>query len=177
MPGKNILILSTEFGTERAELETPLTELKAKGHTVTLATPDGGAVTTVEGDKDHSKVIPADTKVGDVTGDFDVVVLPGGTVNADTARMDESITALVKKQADAGRTVAAICHAPWILINAGVAKGKTLTSYASVQTDLENAGATWKDEQVFVCPANGWTLITSRNPGDLDAFVKAIDEA
>ena len=84
---------------------------------------------------------------------------------------------IVTEQAEAGRTIAAICHAPWILAETGLAEGKTLTGYQSIRTDLKNAGATVVDEEVKVCQAKGWTLITSRTPDDLDAFVKAIDEA
>lgn len=177
MAGKKILMLSNEFGTEQDELVVPYEQLKAKGHDVTLATPDAAEVQTLVGDQDPGKKVAADTALASVTGEYDVIVLPGGTINADNARIDEKITSLVSEQAKAGRTIAAICHAPWILINAGIAESKTLTSYESIQLDLQNAGATWKDVEVFVCTANGYKLITSRNPGDLDAFVKAIDEA
>ncbi|MFO6198818.1 DJ-1/PfpI/YhbO family deglycase/protease, partial [Pseudomonas aeruginosa] len=106
-----------------------------------------------------------------------VLLVPGGTVNADTLRQDSEARRLVREFSDAGKTVAAICHGPWLLIDAGVARGKTLTSYSSVRIDLTNAGANWVDTRVKVCPANGWTLITSRNPGDLQAFNEAIGEA
>lgn len=106
-----------------------------------------------------------------------MLLVPGGTVNADTLRQDSEARRLVREFSDAGKTVAAICHGPWLLIDAGVARGKTLTSYSSVRIDLTNAGADWVDTRVKVCPANGWTLITSRNPGDLQAFNEAIGEA
>ncbi|MFO5891651.1 DJ-1/PfpI/YhbO family deglycase/protease, partial [Pseudomonas aeruginosa] len=109
--------------------------------------------------------------------DYDLLLVPGGTVNADTLRQDSEARRLVREFSDAGKTVAAICHGPWLLIDAGVARGKTLTSYSSVRIDLTNAGADWVDTRVKVCPANGWTLITSRNPGDLQAFNEAIGEA
>jgi protease I len=102
-------------------------------------------------------------------------VIPGGTVNADTLRQDADAQRIVNEFVKAGKTVAAICHGPWLLIDAGVVEGKTLTSYPSVRTDLMNADAAdWVDTEVKQCPANGWTLITSRNPDDLPAFNKAI---
>ena len=102
-------------------------------------------------------------------------MIPGGTVNADTLRLDEDAQRLAKEFADSGKVIAAICHGPWLLINAGVIAGKTLTSYPSVRLDLENAGAAgWVDVEVKQCQANGWTLITSRNPNDIPSFNEAI---
>lgn len=176
MAKKNILILSTEYGTERDELVVPLEKLKELGHDVTLATPSGDPVQTLSGDKDPADKVAADIKVADATDTYDVVVLPGGALNADTARTDEGIRRVVKAQADAGRPIAAICHAPWVLVETGLTKGKDMTSYPSIRTDLENAGATWHDQQVVRSDTDGWMLITSRNPGDLEVFVKAIDE-
>ncbi|WP_420174385.1 type 1 glutamine amidotransferase domain-containing protein [Luteococcus sp. OSA5] len=177
MATKKIIIVSTDFGVEQPEIVVPATKLKELGHEVVVATPSGEDVQTFVGDKDRGEVFPVDAKLSQASGPFDVVVLPGGTLNSDAARMDPEIQSIVKSQAEAGRTVAAICHAPWVLVETGLAEGKTLTGYDSVRTDLKNAGATVVDEQAKVCTANGWTLITSRNPDDLDAFVKAIDEA
>lgn len=175
--GKYVLVVSTDFGTEHDELSVPVERLRALGHRVEVATPSGKGVQTFVGDKDRGEVIPADVTLSQVDDDPDVVVLPGGTLNADAGRMDADIQAIVKRQAGAGRTIAAICHAPWILVETGLAEGKTMTGYESVRTDLRNAGATVVDESAAVCPANGWTLITSRNPDDLDDFVAAIDRA
>lgn len=177
MATKKIIIVSTDFGVEQPEIEVPVTRLKELGHDVTVATPSGEDVQTFVGDKDRGVVFPVDIKLADATDEYDVVVLPGGTLNSDAARMDEQIQRIVKAQADAGRTVAAVCHAPWVLVQTGLAQGKTLTGYESVREDLANAGATVVDEAVKVCPANGWTLITSRTPDDLDDFVAAIDQA
>ncbi|MBB3116789.1 protease [Corynebacterium bovis] len=173
---KNILILSTDYGVEKPEIVQPLETLRADGHTVTVATPGGGDVQTVTDDRNPDVTVPTDTALADVTGEFDVIVLPGGTVNADTARADEGIRDIVSAQAKAGRTVAAICHAPWVLVDTELAKGKNLTSFSSIRPDLVNAGATWHDEEVVVCDTDGWRLITSRNPGDLDAFIAAIEK-
>ena len=98
-------------------------------------------------------------------------------VNPDKLRKDEAAVNFVRDFVNSGKPVAAICHGPWTLVEADVLQGKTLTSFPSIRTDLRNAGATWVDEQSFTCPANGWTLVTSRNPGDLDAFVDAAAEA
>lgn len=176
MAKKKILILSTEYGTERDELVVPLEKLKELGHDVTLATPSGDPVQTLKHDRDPADKVPADLRVGDATGTYDVVVLPGGALNADHGRMDQGILQLVKGQAEAGRPIAAICHAPWILAETGLTKGKTMTSYKSIRTDLENAGAAWQDQALVKDDSNGWTLVTSRNPRDLDVFVRAIDE-
>lgn len=176
MAKKKILILSTEYGTERDELVVPLEKLKELGHDVTVATPSGEAVQTLKHDKDPADKVSADIKVADATDTYDVIVLPGGALNADHGRTDQGILGLVKGQAEAGRPIAAICHAPWILAETGLTKGKTMTSYPSIHTDLQNAGATWQDQALVQDDSNGWTLVTSRNPGDLDVFVKAIDQ-
>lgn len=175
---KNILVISTEFGTERDELTVPVEKLKELGHQVTVATPTGKPVQTVLGDKDWDLVFPADATIQEVGSEkFDVIVLPGGTVNADQARINTDIQAILKAQAAGGRAIAAICHAPWVLIDATLAPKKNLTSYTSIKIDLENAGAQWSDVPVKVCNAGDWKLITSRNPGDLEEFVAAIDQA
>lgn len=175
---KKILVVSTDFGTERDELVVPVEKLRELGHEVTVATPTGKPVQTVVGDKDWDLEFPVDGDLATyLNTEFDVVVLPGGTVNSDNTRQDTDIRSLLKTQAGAGRTIAAICHAPWALIDAGLAPTKNLTSYTSIRIDLENAGATWHDVPVQVCDTGGWKLITSRNPGDLDPFVEAIEQA
>jgi protease I len=109
--------------------------------------------------------------VGEASADsFDALVLPGGVANPDKLRTDADAVAFVKAFAQAGKPIASICHGPWTLVEAGVVKGKTLTSWPSLQTDIRNAGAQWRDEQSFTCPAEGFTLVTSRKPDDLDAF-------
>lgn len=173
--GKKALILVTDFGVEEPELLRPVEDLKKAGVEVTVASDSGKTIQTVTGDKDWASTFEPDTSLDAVgAADFDILVLPGGTVNADTLRGNEKVQALLKAMTGAGKPIAAVCHAPWAFIDAGLAQGKTMTSYTSVKTDLENAGATWVDEQVKRCPANGWVAITSRNPGDLDAFSQAI---
>mgnify|MGYP003366637483 CR=1 FL=1 len=174
---KKILILSTNYGTETSELTSPLRYLKEHGAQVTVAAPSTDPIATLEGDKDPGEKVTPDATLSDVrVADYDAVVVPGGTINADTLRTDSDAQALVKSFADDGKVVAMICHAPWLLVDSGLAKGKTLTSYHSISADLRNAGATWVDQEVKVCPANGYRLITSRQPGDLDAFNRTIEE-
>lgn len=174
--GKKILIITSNTGIERDELLKPLEALRGYGATVTHASSKGGTTQTFVGDTEKDKTVESDAKLSDVAGsDFDALVIPGGTVNADTLRQDAAALALINDFVKAGKTIAAICHGPWALIDAGVIKGKTLTSYKSVRIDLENAGAAgWVDAEVKECQANGWTLITSRTPDDLPAFNAAI---
>jgi protease I len=177
--GKKVLIITSNTGIERDELLKPLQALKDQGAAVTPATIKGGTAQLFLHDTEKDTTVTSDSKLSGLSaGDFDALVIPGGTVNADTLRQDSDAQQLVKAFADAGKPVAAICHGPWLLIDAGVIKGKTLTSYPSVRTDLLNAGAAnWVDAEVKQCPANGWTLITSRTPDDIPAFNEAITQA
>jgi protease I len=177
--GKKVLIITANTGIERDELLKPLEALKGMGAAVTHATIKGGAAQTFLHDTDKDTSVTSDTRLTGLSADqFDALVIPGGTVNADTLRQDADAQRLVNEFAKAGKTVAAICHGPWLLIDAGVIGGKTLTSYPSVRIDLLNAkAADWVDAQVKECPANGWTLITSRNPDDLPAFNAAIGKS
>ncbi|WP_447843911.1 DJ-1/PfpI/YhbO family deglycase/protease [Pseudomonas aeruginosa] len=178
LQGKNVPVITANTGIERDELLEPLKTLKQQGATVTHATIEGGEAQTWVHDSEKDLIVNSDARLQGLRAeDYDLLLVPGGTVNADTLRQDSEARRLVREFSDAGKTVAAICHGPWLLIDAGVARGKTLTSYSSVRIDLTNAGADWVDTRVKVCPANGWTLITSRNPGDLQAFNEAIGEA
>lgn len=174
---KRVAILLANSGVEQAELEQPRDALIAAGAEVQLVTPEQGEIKAFNNDVEPGDTFTADKAVADVSADdYDLLVLPGGTTNPDALRLDQDAVALVKAFVDAGKPVAAICHGPWTLVEAGVLGGKTLTSWPSLKTDIRNAGGNWVDEQVKLCPANGWTLITSRNPDDLDAFGKAIVE-
>ncbi|MDO4412378.1 type 1 glutamine amidotransferase domain-containing protein [Cutibacterium sp.] len=169
------LIAVTDFGVEEAEIVEPLNALKKAGIEVTVASNSGENIQTVTGDKNWASTVDADSKLSDAkAADYDLLVIPGGTVNADALRVDEDGRRLVKEFSSAGKPVGAICHGPWVLIDAGVAKSKKLTSYISIRPDLENAGANWVDEELVRCPGNDWVLITSRNPNDLPAFTKAL---
>lgn len=175
LDNRKILLLTTNFGTETDEIQRPLQELREAGATVTVAAPEAGTVQTMALDKEFDAEVPVDTTVDAVqASDFDAVVIPGGTLNADSLRTNETAQSLVRGFAADGKLVAAICHAPWLLIEAGLADGKNLTSVPTIRTDLVNAGAQWADQEVVVCDAKGFRLITSRNPGDLGAFNGAI---
>ena len=172
---KNILLITSNRGTEQDELKVPAQRLAEAGANVVIAAPETGEVQTLVGDWDLGETWPAARRLDEVSAaGYDLLLVPGGTLNADALRLDEQALALARAFADAAKPIAAICHAPWLLVEAGLLNGKTLTSYASVKTDVVNAGGSWRDVEVFRCPANGWPLITSRNPGDLDAFVQAI---
>lgn len=179
LQGKRVLVITANTGIERDELIKPVQALKALGAQVTHASAEGGTTQTFVGDTEKDTTVESDAKLAEVDpAQFDALVIPGGTVNADTLRQNTDAHHLVQAFAQAGKTVAAICHGPWVLINAGVIEGKTLTSYPSVSTDLKNAKAAgWVDAEVKQCGANGWTLITSRTPKDLPAFNEAIAKA
>jgi len=167
----NILIIATN-GFEQSELEFPRDQLRVKGASVHVATPDGQAIKGWEG-SDWGREAEADLKISDAkVEDYDAIVLPGGQINPDILRTKPEAVELVKAFFDAGKTVAAICHGPWLLVEAGVVKGRDVTSYPSIKTDVVNAGGTWHDKDVVTDKG----LITSRNPGDLKAFVSKIVE-
>ncbi len=167
---KTIAFLLTR-GVEQVELTSPRAALDEAGATTVLISPSEGTLQAMEGDWDHADTFDVDVPLAEANAaDYDALVLPGGTINADTLRTDGDAVAFVKAFFDADKPVAAICHAPWILAEAGVAKGRSLTSFESTKVDLENAGAEWTDAEVVV----DGNLITSRNPGDLAAFNQAI---
>ncbi len=173
LTGKKIAIIATSH-FEEAELVTPRDELTKAGAEVRIYSTDTDPIQAVEGDTEPTQKVDVDGTFGDLdVSGVDAVVVPGGTVNADHLRTDEDAQEIVRQALDSDKVVAVICHGPWLLVSAGVAKGRTLTSYPSLSIDLENAGATWQDEEVVV----DGKLITSRNPDDLPAFVEAISEA
>lgn len=166
-----ILIISTH-GFEQSELEFPRDQLRAKGAEVHVATPDGKAIKGWEG-KDWGREAEADLKIADAKADdYDAIVLPGGQINPDLLRVEEDALNLIKTFHDQGKVIAAICHAPWLLVEAGIVKGRDVTSYASIRTDVENAGGNWHDKEVVADQG----IVTSRKPDDLKAFVSKIVE-
>ncbi|WP_367106708.1 type 1 glutamine amidotransferase domain-containing protein [uncultured Psychrobacter sp.] len=160
---------------EQAEYEEVNNKLKDKGYeTVLITTNKDKEVQAMNQDVNKGDTFTADIFAKDAkVSDYDALVIPGGTVNADTIRGNREAHSIVNAINDANKPLAVICHGPWILANTGIAKGKTLTAYPSLQTDLENAGATFVDKTVQV----DGNLITSRNPDDIDNFVEAIDKA
>ncbi len=173
LSGKKIAIIATDQ-FEEAELVTPRDELTGAGAEVKVYSASGDPIQAVEGDTDPTQKVEVDGVFGDLdVSSVDAVVVPGGTINADTIRLDEDAQRIVQEAYAAGKVLAVICHGPWLLVNAGLADGRRLTSYPSLAQDLKNAGATWVDEEVVV----DGHLITSRNPDDLPAFVEAISAA
>lgn len=178
LDGKTIAFLTANSGVEQAELTEPWEGLRSEGAQCVLVAPESGTVQAFENDVEKADTFEVDRTVADADpASFDGLVLPGGTTNPDQLRLDEQAVALVRRHVDAGKPVASICHGPWTLVEADVLRGKTLTSFPSIRTDVSNAGGTWVDEESFTCPAEGWTLVTSRNPGDLEAFVAAAVDA
>ncbi|WP_245559098.1 type 1 glutamine amidotransferase domain-containing protein [Microbacterium indicum] len=169
------LVISTNYGIEQVELLSPVAALRDAGADVTIAALANEPIQTLVGDKDPGEVVEPDTTVAEASVlSYDMLVVPGGTINADALRLDEHAVALTKAFAAAGKTIAAICHAPWLLVEAGIAQGKTLTSWSSVSTDVRNAGGTWVNRELVDDSAGGYRLITSRSPEDLEAFNAAI---
>lgn len=166
-----ILIIATH-GFEQSELEVPRDKLRAQGATVDVATLDGNAIKGWDQD-DWGDEAPADLRIADARAeDYDALVIPGGQINPDLLRVEKDVITLVQKFHDTGKVVAAICHAPWVLIEAGIVSGRKMTAYKSIRTDLRNASAIVED--VAVVADQG--IVTSRNPGDLDDFVAKIVE-
>jgi protease I len=172
--GKTIAFLTANSGVEQVELTTPWEGIKKAGGTPVLVAPEMSSVQAFNNDVEQADTFDPDRAVADVSSDdFDALVLPGGTTNADSLRLEDKAVALVRGFVDSGKPIAAICHGPWALVEADAVKGKTLTSYPSLQTDIRNAGGEWRDVESFTCPEKSYTLVTSRNPDDLEAFTAA----
>ncbi|HEU5160140.1 MAG TPA: type 1 glutamine amidotransferase domain-containing protein [Streptosporangiaceae bacterium] len=168
--GTTVAFLVAPEGIEQIELTEPWKAVEQAGGTPRLISTKSGRVQAFN-HLDKADTFQVDATVDEVSpADFTGLVLPGGVANPDFLRMDERAVAFAKGFFDAGKPVAAICHAPWTLVEADVVRGRTLTSWPSLQTDLRNAGATWVDEEVCVCTAGPNTLVTSRKPDDLKAF-------
>lgn len=172
LDGKTIAFLATD-GVEQVELTKPWEAIQKAGASVKLVSLEKGEIQGVHHDEKGDK-FPVDVAIDDASpDDYDGLVLPGGVFNPDALRQNEAAVDFVRDFFKQGKPVAAICHGPWLLVEAGVVDGRRVTSWPSLQTDLKNAGANWIDEQC-VCDEG---LVTSRNPDDLPAFCdKAIEE-
>jgi len=173
LQGKTIAFLVASEGIEQVELTEPWKAVEAAGGTPKLVAPEAGEVQAFN-HLDKADTFPVDRQVGEASvADYDALVLPGGVANPDALRLDRDAVGFVRHFVDSGKPVAAICHAPWTLVEAGVLGGRTLTSWPSLRTDITNAGGTWVDQEVVV----DGNLITSRNPDDLKAFSAALLDA
>lgn len=174
LEGKTIAILIAPRGTEEPEFAQPKAAVEQAGGKVVVVSLETGDAQSVNNDLDPGKTFPVDKAIGDVSAaDFDGLIIPGGSVGADKLRGSKAVVAFVHDFFRQEKPVAAICHAPWTLVEADVVKGRTLTSFATLQTDIRNAGGTWVDQEVVVDQG----LVTSRTPDDLPAFcAKLVEE-
>lgn len=171
MKNKRIAILATD-GFEKSELFEPYNHLKEEGATVEIISNKSGEIKSWD-DGNWGESISVDKKIEDAdASDYHALVLPGGVINPDILRRDKNALAFVRSFFESSKPVAAICHAPWLLISANVVENRKVTSYESIKDDVKNAGANWVDKEVVV--DNG--LVTSRNPKDLPAFIRKIIE-
>jgi protease I len=171
LDGKRIAILATDM-FEQVELVEPRKALEDAGAETELVSLDEGEI---QGFNHYDKAdsFPVDKAVADTSADeYDALLLPGGVGNPDTLRTDENAVGFVRSFVDAGKPVAAICHAPWLLVEAGVVRGRKLTSFPSIKTDVRNAGGNWVDEEVVLDGG----FVTSRSPRDIPAFNKQVIE-
>ena len=165
-----VAFLVASKGVEQIELTDPWEAVYEGGGTPMLISPKPGRIQAFK-HLDKADTFKVDQTVSNASvKDFDGLILPGGVANPDFLRMDAKAVAFVKGFFDAGKPVAAICHGPWTLVEADVVRGRTLTSWPSIRTDIRNAGGNWVDEQVRVCTDGPNVLVTSRRPADLTAF-------
>lgn len=173
LEGRRIAVLATD-GFEQSELTEPKRLLEEAGARVDVIAPGNASQIKGWDVKDWGDKVSVDVSLDKAdASQYDAIVLPGGVINPDKLRTDEKAVGLVKSIAGAGKPVAAICHGPWTLINAGLVKGKKITSWPSLKQDLGNAGAQWEDSQVV----QDGNLITSRKPDDIPAFTEALIKA
>lgn len=172
LAGRKVAVLATD-GFEQSELEKPVEALKAAGAQVEVVSPKSGQIQGWE-HHDKGRAVPVDRALSAAKpGDYDALVLPGGVINPDALRLEPEAIDFIKHFVTAKKPIAAICHGPWTLINAGGVEGREMTSWPSLQVDLTHAGARWVDREVVVDAG----LVTSRKPDDLPAFcAKMIEE-
>jgi protease I len=172
LSGKRIAIIATD-GVEQVELTEPRKAVEQAGATTELLSPKSGEIQAMNGDINPADKFKVDKEIRNASvGDYDGLILPGGTVNADRCRMEDAVVSFIQDHFKAGKPAGVICHAPWELVEANLVRDRTLTSYPSVRTDIRNAGGNWVNQEVVVDEG----LVTSRSPDDLPAFCSKIVE-
>ncbi len=173
LQGKKVAILIAPVGSEQVEFTEPKKAVEEAGATVEVVGLQTGEAQTMNSDVNPGETFTVEKAVSEVSsGDYDALIVPGGTVGADNLRGDPDAVALVRSFFEEAKPVGVICHGPWTLVEADVVRGRTLTSYPSLQTDIRNAGGEWVDEEVVTDQG----LVTSRNPNDLPAFCSKLVE-
>ena len=170
LAGRRVAVLAAD-GVEQVELTTPVEALRGAGAVVELVSLEAGEIQAMHHDVDKGDRFPVDkTAAGAKAGDYDALLIPGGVANPDKLRVSEDAVKLVRDFAERDKPIAAICHGPWVLVEADAVRGRTLTSWPSLRTDITNAGGEWEDKEVVV----DQKFVTSRKPDDLPAFCEKV---